>query len=207
MKKSLVLGAAQGSRLAVLELIKRSGEGLCVKDLSVALGMSYMGVKAHCIALASSGHLKTWRDASAKGRPRLLYKLADTGEQFFIDEDNDLSLDLLREAVGLYGSAAPRKLLFMVFRSLQGRYRKLISGVNLQERINALVRIRDQEGRMCSLIGTTSWEIHESHNPLSSVMREYPEMRALEENAIGEVLGVPVKRREEGGKVIFSPRL
>ena len=203
MKKSLVLGAGRGPRLAVLELIKRSGRGMSVQELSDALDMSYMGVKAHCLALASTGHLVTRREAATKGRPRLLYQLDDAGEQLFADTGGDVALGLLREAAKLYGATAPQKLLLFYFRSLQARYAGLISGEMPVDRARALVRLRDKEGRMAELVTGSAWEIRESHNPLSSLMEEYPEARALEEHIIGEVLGVPVRRREDEGRVVF----
>lgn len=58
---------------------------------------------------------------------------------------------------------------------------------------------------MAEFVEASPWEIRESHNPLESLMREYPAACALEEHAIGEVIGVAVKRREVGGRVIFIP--
>jgi len=208
MKRSLVLGAGRGTRVAVLEEIKRSECGLSVKELSAFLGMSYMGVKAHCIALVSTGHLTIWREAQtkpmAKGRPRLLYRLADSGEKLFADSEDVLALALLKEVAGLFGATAPQKLLLMYFRTLQSRYGELINGVDLPERIRALVRLRDREGRISLLAENDCWEIRESHNPLASIMQNYPEARTMEEHMIGEVLGVAVKRREAGSHVIFT---
>lgn len=208
MKKSLVFGAGRGPRLAVLERIKCSGSGMSVQDLATALEMSYMGIKSHCIALASSGHLITAREASnnndRKGRPRLLYKLADQGEKLFAEAGDHLALALLKEAAGLYGATAPQKLLLMFFRSQTACYREKITVVSVRERAGMLVQFRDQEGRMSTLEESGSWSIRESHNPLASLMEIYPEARALEEHSMSEVLGITVKRREEGGKVIFS---
>jgi predicted ArsR family transcriptional regulator len=205
MKKSLVLGAGRGPRLAVLELIKRSGHGMSVPELASALDMSYMGVKAHCLALVSSGQLSGRREPTIKGRPRLLYRLTDAGELLFAESVPDLALELLREAASLYGATAPQKLLLKFYRSLQGRYAALIKGESAMERARALVRLRDAEGRMSLLVEGSSWEIHESHNPFASVMLAYPEASGLEEHAVSEVLGTPVRRREMAGKVIFTP--
>ena len=210
MKKSLLFGAGRGPRLAVLEQIKRSGEGMCVKELSAKLGMSYMGVKAHCLALSESGHLITWRSpssSSCKGRPRLLYKLSELGAELFASSENQFALDLLKEASGLYGAGAPQKLLLMYFRSLQSRYSQLINEEAPSEWPRALAGLRDAEGRMSGLMRSSkSWEIHESHNPLEHIMMEYPEACAMEEHMISEVLGQPVMRCEEAGKVIFVPK-
>jgi len=210
MNKRLLFGAGQGVRLAVLEQIKRSGQGLGVKEIAECLGMSYMGVKAHCIALATAGYLGTWREPSTtkvKGRPKLLYKLSESGERFFADSEDQLALELLKEAAGLFGATAPQKLLVMLFRSYQTRYAERVGVGDLKERLRKLVRLRDREGRMSEFLISESeaWEIHESHNPLASIMENYPQSRALEELMISEVLGVRVKRHEEGGRVIFAP--
>ncbi len=209
MRKSLLFGAGRGPRLAVLEQVKRSGSGMSVQDLSSLLGMSYMGVKAHCLALLSSGHLTGGREPSSpgsKGRPRLLYKLSDLGEALFVSAENQFALALLKEASGLYGATAPQKLLMMYFRSMKSRYSLHINAEAPSEWLGALARLRDAEGRMSVLVEGEGdrWEIRESHNPLAQIMKEYPEVCAMEEHMIGEVLCVPVKRKEEGGKVIFQ---
>jgi predicted ArsR family transcriptional regulator len=192
--------------LAVLEGVKRSGKGMSVQELATALDMSYMGVKSHCMALEAAGHLTTWREPSSKGRPRLLYRLADSGERLFADGGNDLAIDLLRESAALFGATAPQKLLLKYFRSLQASYSQKINVEAPVEWPRSLARLRDREGRMSTFHDGAAWEIRESHNPLALLMKEYPEAQMLEEHMIGEVLGVEVKRREEEGRVIFSLR-
>lgn len=207
MKASLVLGAGRGPRLEVLESIRRSTEGLSVKGLSERLGMSYMGVKAHCIALTTAGYLTTWRQPAAKGRPLMLYRLTETGRKLFAETGQDLAIALLGEATGLFGATAPQKLLAMYFRSLSSRYREAMAKADGEgdpaRRLRAFARLRDAEGRISSL-REDAREIRECHNPLASVMRLYPAAAAMEESMVGEVLDRPVRRREEEGIVIFS---
>ena len=204
MRKTLVLGAGRGPRLAVLEHLKRSGSGMDVGSLSDALGMSYMGVKAHCIALEAAGYLTTWREPATKGRPRMLYRLAVSGESLFEGSGQDLALGLLSEAAALFGAAAPQKLLVMYFRSLTAHYNREIKGERALEKVKSLVRIRDREGRMRSLVEQETWSIRESHDPLAALMRDYPVAASLEEQMMSEVLGIAVLRREEGGVVTFA---
>lgn len=206
MRSSLVLGAGRGPRLAVLELIKRRG-GLGVRQLAEELGMSYMGVKAHCVALTSAGYLKTWREPSSKGRPVLLHKLTSAGEELFTESEQDTALAILKESAGLFGATAPQKLLLMYFRTTGERYRAALEGEAPEERLHVLAKLRDREGRMVSLEGDPSWILRECHNPLLPLMREYPGAAVMEEQMIGEVLGIPVVRREEEGMTIFSPRV
>lgn len=208
MNGNRVLGAGRGTRLEVLERIKRSPGGVGVKDLSASMAMSYMGIKAHCIALATEGFLETWRSPSpegAKGRPRLLYRLTPRGERFFRGDDGGLASALLRQAAALFGGAAPGKLLVMHFRSETERYRSLVVGEHLGERLRSFVRIRDKEGRMSALREGEVWEIRECHLPLAAMMEEFPELRRQEEHLVGEVLGVPVIRTEAQGVVVFTP--
>jgi predicted ArsR family transcriptional regulator len=212
MKKNLALGAGRGPRVEVLERVKRSAQGMTVRDLSEAMGMSYMGVKAHCTALASAGYLSTWRQPAPKGRPYLFYRLSDRGERFFNESHDGIALDLLTLARGLFGVTAPQKLLVMYFRSQSERYRKAFdeaADTSIAERIRAFVRLREKEGRMSSLAhgeGSDEMQIRESHNPLSDLMKAYPECCAMEEQMVGEVLGIPVIRRQERGVTLFLLR-
>ena len=205
MKTSLMLGAGRGPRLAVLELIKRSANGMGVKQLAAELGMSYMGVKAHCLALTSAGYLTTWRQPAPKGRPLMFYKLAEAGERLFRDSDEDFALGLLEEVAGLFGTPAPLKILMKYFQTQSERYEQLLAEDPAQDRMLAFVAIREREGRMSTLVhGDASLEIRESHLPLASLMRRHPEARAMEEHMLSQILGRRVHRREVGGAVIFT---
>jgi predicted ArsR family transcriptional regulator len=205
MKTSLILGAGRGPRLAVLELIKRSPSGMGVKQLAAELGMSYMGVKAHCLALTSAGYLTTWRQSAPKGRPLMYYKLADAGERLFQGSEEELALELLQEVAGLFGVTAPLKILMKYFQKQSERYQNLLAQNPLKDRVSAFVAIRDDEGRMSTLVPSgNSLEIRESHQPLASLMRKHPEARAMEENMVSQILGRSISRREEGAAVIFS---
>ena len=206
MRTKLILGAGRGPRLDVLERIKRSGEGIGVKELAALLGMSYMGVKAHCLALVSAGYLTTWRVPSTRGRPLMLYRLTDAGERLFSESDDSLAMDLLREASGLFGTAAPQKLLVMHFRHQAESYREKLSGKEGSARVDGFVKLRDREGRMTSFHAGVAREIRECHNPLAGMIREYPFVPGLEEHMVGDVLGVPVSRTEREGMVVFTLR-
>ena len=203
MRASLALGAGRGPRLAVLESVKRFPEGISVTDLSEELGMSYMGVKAHCIALEKSGHLETRRGISSKGRPKLNYSLTEAGEDLFRGEGNHLSMALLREAAGLFGAAAPQKLLMMHFRTESARYAALICGDEIRDRITSFARIRDSEGRICSLVSGSPAEIHECHDSLADLRRAYPRIDAMEEAMVSEALGINVRRERREGRAVF----
>jgi predicted ArsR family transcriptional regulator len=203
MRASLALGAGRGPRLAVLESVKRFPEGISVSELSQELGMSYMGVKAHCVALEKSGYLETRRGISCKGRPKLNYRLTEAGEELFRGEGNHLSMALLREAAGLFGAAAPQKLLMMHFRTEGARYAALIRGDEIRDRITSFVRLRDSEGLICHLVDGVPAEIHECHDPLADLRLAYPGIDAMEVSMVAEALGTNVRRERRDGRTVF----
>ncbi len=56
----------RASYAEILEAIKCS-DGMPISDLSRELGMSYMGVKQHCLNLTERGYLVEWRVARGEG--------------------------------------------------------------------------------------------------------------------------------------------
>lgn len=203
MRASLVLGAGRGPRLAVLETLKRFPEGVCIKELTAELGMSYMGIKAHCLALEKACLIESSRGFSSKGRPRLIYRLSHRGEELFADQGQDMVLDLLREASAMFGVTSPQKLLAMYFRSQSARYASRISVSGTMERAVAFARMRDAEGRISVLKEGSAVEIQECHDPLADLRKTYPGIGAMEEAMVAEVLGVPVTRIGDGRRVIY----
>jgi predicted ArsR family transcriptional regulator len=207
MRKTLVFGAGQGARLAVLDLIKRSTGGLGVKQIAGELGMSYMGVKAHCMALEEEGFLTTWRQPAPKGRPLMFYRLTESGERLFAEPGLGLALSLLRDAGKLFGASAAQKLLALHYRAEAERYAALLGSRAGLDKVKAFVRFREREERMAVFSADQyGWEMHEYHNPQAALMREYPVAQSLELSMIREVLGVPLNRSEEKGRVVFSFR-
>jgi predicted ArsR family transcriptional regulator len=203
MRASLILGAGRGPRLAVLESVKRFPEGISVSDISREVGMSYMGTKAHCVALEKSGYLEGLRGISIKGRPKLNYYLTESGKDLFQGSGNDLPMAFLREASLLFGTLAPQKILMMYFRTEAIRYTAQIRGNNLAEKVASFVRLRDSEGRISSLVGGPPFEIHECHDPLDELRQTYPAINAMEETMVSEALGASIRREERKGRTVF----
>lgn len=194
MKRRIVREIGRSQRLSILELLKCSANGLSVHDLAEKLSMSYMGVKAHCLSMHRQGYLETWRQPGGRGRPLMYYRLTKKAYELFSEENNELSLSLLQAARTLFGPAAPQKMLMLHFRAMAMKYKEQIQVTTAKERALAFAELRDREGHFTHVEGGSSWKIVESHDPLQSITRFYPEVEALVCNMINEVMGIPMHR-------------
>jgi predicted ArsR family transcriptional regulator len=180
-------------RLAIVNEIKRS-TGLPVKELARRLGMSYMGVKQHCLELQRDGYLDTWRNPKPVGRPEMLYRLTQKAHELFPVQAHDLLLAVLSAAKQLYGPTVPAKLLYVYFREKAEGYRARLRNDTLEERAKWLARLRDQEGSMASFEPGPPMRIVERHSPIAKLFEQFPETEGMERELFERVLETKVRR-------------
>lgn len=172
--------------------LKRSN-GLPVRDLAERLGMSYMGVKAQCLALEKSGFLSSRNVHHGTGRPQLVYRLSARGQKLFQTDDNRLAIDLLKEAQALFGPTSAEKLLYQFFQKRGAGYaRKIPAEKPLETKLAALAALREAEGCMPRIEGQT---LVESHCPLAGIFEAFPAAASMEEAVVSKALGMKVRRR------------
>jgi len=178
----------------IIRLVKCS-EGLSVGELAEAMGMSYMGVKKHCVALQKLGYLDTWRRPKDVGRPEKSYRVTRRIDPLFPQIGNEVSLAILRAAAQLDVNAA-EKILFAFFKDQTDRYAKKISGDSVQERAERLAEARDAEGyfSQCIYSEEEGLRIDEYHNPLQPLFEQYHTLARMEEQMFEKLLGALVTR-------------
>lgn len=182
----------------IINCLKRS-TGMSVAELSSALGMSYMGIKQHCVELDKRGYLDTWRRPKAVGRPEKVYRLTSKAEPLFPQVGNDFSIILLKTVEKTYGAASGEKLLFGYFQELTRLYFKRIKGDSFQERASSFSKIRDSEGysSSCEIDSEDNITIIEYHSPYESIINDYPMVLAMEDQMIGKLFEANVTRKDE----------
>src|SRR4026209_5805 len=114
MNQRLILEIGRTQRLDIIKSLKRT-KGMSVNELVERMGMSYMGIKQHCITLERDGYLDTWRRPQKMGRPEMVYRLTRRTHDLFQADSNQFTLDVLDSAQQIYGPNAAEKLLFNVF--------------------------------------------------------------------------------------------
>jgi len=178
----------------IMELIKCSG-GISVGDLAETMGMSYMGVKKHCLAMQKLGYLDTWRSPKVVGRPEKLYRLTEKAAPLFPGISSDICLSILDAATQLETNGA-EKLLFSFFRSRTEQLAAVVTGDSVQERAEKLASARSAAGHYsrCVYSEEEGLRLEEFHNPLQPLFDKYPTLERMEAQMFERLLGARVER-------------
>lgn len=191
------------SRFAILETLARSGPST-VMHLSKALGLSYMGIKAQCLAMEKSGYLTSSPQRRERGRPEVLYALAPKVRTVFPDQGTPLALSLLEHAKTLFGPQAATKLLYLHFQGVQNRYLKILEGTPESERLPRVAAQRSSEGHFAHIDEEGS-ALVEGHNPLGLIFDAYPEASQYETEMMSRLVGQHLTRTvTHGGEIRFE---
>ena len=180
----------------------KQSTGMSVAELSKVLGMSYMGIKQHCVELEKRGYLDTWRRPKKVGRPEKAYRLTHKADLFFPQLGNDFALGMLDSVRNMQGEAAAEKILFGYFMTRTDYYKKKTKGESVQELASSLAKIRHSEGCLSEYNQleneqSASCRIVEYHTPFGDLADKFPILLRMEEQMFERILGAPVKRREE----------
>ncbi len=192
---------AKPSQAEILERLKKS-EGMPVSDLARDLGMSYMGVKQHCVNLEQKGYLECWRVPRTEvgvGRPEKLYRLTSKAEPLFPSAGPELTLEFMRAVRNQFGESAPEKLLLRYFQERGELWESLlVTGQSLAERAHLLVKNWEKAGASVQLKINSNDElrIDEFHNPLQAIYEKYPRARRFEIQMMSDLLKTQVTLEE-----------
>src|SRR3979490_1756141 len=80
---------------------------MSVNELVEKMGMSYMGIKQHCLTLQRDGYLDTWRRTPKRGRQELVFSVTRRSHDLFPADSNEFTLELLKSNQEEHGRTAP----------------------------------------------------------------------------------------------------
>jgi predicted ArsR family transcriptional regulator len=197
MNQRLLTEIGRTQRLEILNSLKRT-KGMSVNELVERMGMSYMGIKQHCLTLQRDGYLDTWRRPQRMGRPEMVYRLTRRSHDLFPSDSNEFTLELLQSVRDIYGANGPEKLLYNVFEKRTAALKAKVKGDTVTERAKWLAKVRDAEGYMAEFRAAEKdgSQILECHSPILNLLEKYPIIARLEQDMFEAVLGTPVRREE-----------
>ena len=196
MNQRLISEIGRTQRLDIINSLKRT-KGMSVNELVEKMGMSYMGIKQHCITLHRDGYLDTWRRPQKMGRPEMVYRLTRRTHDLFHADSHQFTLDLLKAAEDIYGPNAPEKLLYNVFKKKTAALKARTKGDTLADRAKWLAHMRDGEGYMAEFVNGNkdlTPYILECHSPILNVLERYPIVGRFEQDMFEAVLDTGVRR-------------
>jgi len=205
MNQRLLSEIGRTQRLEIINSLKRT-KGMSVNELVDKMGMSYMGIKQHCLTLQRDGYLDTWRRPQKMGRPEMVYRLTRRSHDLFPVDSNWFTLELLGSVKEIYGANAPEKLLYNVFEKRTQTLRARVKGDSVVERAKWLAKVRDNEGYMAQYLSseTDGPQILEYHSPIMNLLEKYPIIARLEQDMFEAVLGTSVRREETHNSGLFE---
>lgn len=187
----------------ILSLVKRNG-GMCVKELSAKLKMSYMGVKQHCDDLKRRGYLDTWRRPKRTGRPEKIYRPAEKLDLVLPNWSSELCLGLLGLVAQAYGDTVPDRLLYSFLQQKVERWNGKLKSKKPAERAQELAKLRNADGWMCEVIDDAEGlRLVDHHSPLAEVARLYPSLADMEVRVLSRIFGHTLLRRTNEHRVEF----
>ncbi|MDZ4743087.1 MAG: winged helix-turn-helix transcriptional regulator [Verrucomicrobiota bacterium] len=200
MKSRLLKRVVKSQKYQILTSIKKSNGGLSVAELCEKIGLSYMGIKQHCISLEKDGYLDCWRRPKGMGRPEKAYRLTALAQEFFPTQFTELTLSILAASDKMFGPSSGDKVLYSIYQDVAEDYLKKIKASDPINRAHQLASLRDDDGYMSEVIfkeEEQTFEIVEYNSPVIGISDHFPIIQSLEEQLFQKVLGMPVKRSEQ----------
>ncbi|MDP6706553.1 MAG: ArsR family transcriptional regulator [Alphaproteobacteria bacterium] len=188
-----------GTRRSIVDLLKR--QGACdAQGLAEQLAISAMAVRQHLYALAEKGFVAYDEDARPVGRPAKLWRLTTGADAFFPDGHAALSVELLQSMRQAFGVEGLEKLVAVRAAAQRQSYGKRLAGApDLAGRLEALARIRSEEGYMAEVATEgENFLLLENHCPICAAASECSGLCQAELEVFRSVLGpeVAVERIE-----------
>jgi predicted ArsR family transcriptional regulator len=194
------------TRRGLIERLKQDG-AQDASALAEDLGVSAMAVRQHLYALEGEGLVTFEEEARPVGRPAKLWRLTPAADRFFPDGHAELTLHLLAALRETFGEAGMERLLAARTAEQIAAYgRRVKPADSLKARLEALARIRTEEGYMAAVerddsnggTGRGGFLLVENHCPVCAAARTCQGLCASELEVFRRVLGpgVTVERSD-----------
>lgn len=153
-------------------------------------------VRQQLVRLAEDDFVISWSEAKGVGRPSQFWGLTASGHAEFPDTHAELTVQLLRTIRETLGDDAIDRLIAAREDETRQNYRAAMTGMDsLRKRVDALVRLRTQEGYMaaCEDPGDGTLLFVENHCPICAAAASCQGFCRAELNVFRDVLGPDVE--------------
>lgn len=168
-----------------------------INELAEAVGINPISVRHHVTRLEAEGFVTSEEERHGVGRPRRVYFLTEEGMEQFPTRYLRLTIRLLEQLKETLPEPLVNKLFTQVANDLVDDYMPdlKLDGTPIEERLNIVQDLLNGEGF------TMEWElqddgyhIHEVNCPYYHVGQNHPEVCAVDQTLISNMLDVPVQK-------------
>jgi len=174
----------------ILHSIKRDG-AVTAKQLANDLNMTTMGARQHLQGLEDDGTL-AFHDVKVKvGRPTRHWSLTKKGHAQFADRHSELSVQVIDAVESIFGPEGLAQVAAKRESQTLAQYQQALADCNsLEEKLEALTKLREQEGYMAELIkNEQGFLLVENHCPICKAATRCPNLCQSELNVFQQLLG------------------
>jgi predicted ArsR family transcriptional regulator len=201
----------QSTRQEILEILKEERQAT-VEDLAQRLELTPMTIRHHLNVLQAQNMVEASkvRRSQRVGRPRLVYTLTESADEFFPHNYGKLARHLVREVKETLGGDETQA----VFRRIAGRMAQEAppprEGQGFEDRLSEVVEFLEEQGFLVRWEKTERGYVLTNINcPYRSVTREHGEVCAMDTELMTQLLGhKPVRLsdiQEDGACVYLIP--
>ena len=168
-----------------------------ITDLAEAVGINPISVRHHINKLEATGMVDSEEERHGVGRPRLVYFLTDKGMEQFPSRYLKLTVRLLKQLKETLPEPLVGELFTQMADDLAADYASdlELDDLPIEDRLDIVQDLLGSEGF------TMEWEhkddgyhIREVNCPYYHVGQSHPEVCAVEETLISNMLAVPIEK-------------
>lgn len=184
----------RGLRSQILLEVKKS-QPVTARELAARFGVSANAVRRHLKELEIEGLVQFVREQNGLGAPAFAYQLTAPGEALFPNGYRDALTGLLAQVAEKDGRGAVVEMFEQRYAQLARRIKAELETVPQAERISVVARVLTEQGYMAEWredAGT--FHLSEHNCAMRAVVDRFPEICAVEERFLKDVLGADVQR-------------
>lgn len=184
----------KGLRSQILLEIKKS-QPITAKQLGVRFGVSANAVRRHLKELEIEELVQFVREQNGLGAPAFAYQLTSQGESLFPNGYRDALTGLLAQVAEKDGRGAVVEMFEQRYAQLGRRLKAELEATPNEERLKAVARVLTEEGYMAEWREDAGvFHLSEHNCAMRAVVDRFPEICAVEERFLKDVLGAEVQR-------------
>jgi DeoR family suf operon transcriptional repressor len=185
----------KNTREHIIFELKRAG-ALTTKDLAETLDISNTAIRQVLNALQAEQLVAAHTERQPQGRPSYVYSLTQRGHELFPDAYDTLAQELLDTVRELGGEDMVRELMEKQIEKKEERYRVLVNGRSLLEKLIQLRELRQQDGYMAEVVEKDGDRValREYNCPILRIAKDHPQLCVHELELMERLLGVNIER-------------